>query len=670
MNNRLLLFSALLLMLVTLVYRAWLKPDILAAGDWVYFYPDVIREIVPFAAWDWRHNGLGGTKIPTLWVEAYFATTAQTARFIPWAVYERLFWFFPFLILGTIASYQLFVNLFKQKYLAYIASFIYICNTYILMVVSGGQVGSMVAYAFAPLILRYFIATTASFENKLPIQKSIKTAIFLGILLALQALFDMRFTYITFFALFLYWIVGVRWQRVRLLHTCLALVIPAIVLVLMHAFWLYPVVMLGNDSFASFGSAYTSMESVKFFSFATFENTLSLLHPNWPENIFGKVTFMRPEFLLIPLLAYVPLAFITTIQDKLMRKYVLYFSLLGLLGAFLAKGANEPFGDLYLWFFTHVPGFVLFRDSTKWYVLVALAYSILIPLSVSMMLTCFKGKSSLLKKIAFGKYIPGVVITSLIIYVTVLLSPAFLGNLPGTLRGTTMPQEYKTLSAFLQEQDGFFRTFWVPSAHRLGYASATHPKIDAREYYGVTDPNAVIKRLAGKGTQEELQRLSVKYVVIPYDSEGEIFLTNRKFYQKLFSRMATALNKIPWLKNEKRFGNVVVYEVANHKDRFFVENDKQKIVWRMEHPTKYVVTTNGNRIDSLLFSERYDSNWVARYNGRETAAVRYEKTIMKFPIQDSPDEITIIYKPQTLVDQGASISAAAWVGLITSIFVL
>ena len=33
-------------------------------------------------------------------------------------------------------------------------------------------------------------------------------------------------------------------------------------------------------------------------------HALSLLHPNWPENLFGKVYFLQPEFLILPILAF------------------------------------------------------------------------------------------------------------------------------------------------------------------------------------------------------------------------------------------------------------------------------------------------------------------------------------------------------------------------------
>ena len=154
------------------------------------------------------------------------------------------------------------------------------------------------------------------------------------------------------------------------------MVIAAVV----NAFWVIPMAVMKNNPLESLGSAYTSIDALKFYSFADFSHALSLLHPNWPENLFGKTYFLQSEFVIIPLIAFASLLFIGQRADS--KKQIVFFSILALIGAFLAKGAQEPFGSVYQWMFTHVPGFVMFRDPTKWYVLVALGYSVLVPITL------------------------------------------------------------------------------------------------------------------------------------------------------------------------------------------------------------------------------------------------------------------------------------------------
>ena len=65
------------------------------------------------------------------------------------------------------------------------------------------------------------------------------------------------------------------------------------------------------------------------------------------------------------------------------KRKIVFFAFLGLTGSFLAKGMNGPFGEAYAFLFKYFPGFVMFRDPTKWYLLVILSYSILIPFVLS-----------------------------------------------------------------------------------------------------------------------------------------------------------------------------------------------------------------------------------------------------------------------------------------------
>jgi len=67
-----------------------------------------------------------------------------------------------------------------------------------------------------------------------------------------------------------------------------------------------------------------------YLSIADFPKTLSLLSPGWPENIFGKTFLMKPEFLILPLLAFSSLWFIGEIKNLRIRKTVMFFALISL----------------------------------------------------------------------------------------------------------------------------------------------------------------------------------------------------------------------------------------------------------------------------------------------------------------------------------------------------
>ena len=213
---------------------------------------------------------------------------------------------------------------------------------------------------------------------------------------------------------------------------------------------------------------------------------------------------MKPEFLVLPLVAFGSLLFV--------RKFsVLFFAFLAVIGAFLAKGAAEPFGQLYLWLFDHVPGFMLFRDATKFYVLVAVSFTVLIPMIMS--------------RIRF-RLAPFLFV--LIWLYTI--RPAITHELTGTFQPSPVPEEFVALKDFLVLQDDSFATFWVPLRHRFGYASALHPAREGREV-----------------TKDELIQYGIRYVIVPPDPKE--------------TETADQFAANPWLRRLPQFRQIGVFKV-------------------------------------------------------------------------------------------------------------
>lgn len=151
---------------------------------------------------------------------------------------------------------------------------------------------------------------------------------------------------------------------------------------------------------------------------------------------------MKPEFLLLPVLSYFSLLIVTKVERLKEKKSILFLSLIGILGAFLAKGANEPFGGLYFLAFDFIPGFSLFRDPTKWYVLIAISYSMLIPFGISEVYNFLKKSryfSFLNSKFAFFFDVINLQNLFLLLvfsYLFFIIKPAWVGNLSGTFEKT------------------------------------------------------------------------------------------------------------------------------------------------------------------------------------------------------------------------------------------
>jgi len=382
-------------------------------------------------------------------------------------------------------------------------------------------------------------------------------------------------------------------------------------------------------------SGFNSIQGFEFFSFADFSHSLSLLHPNWPENIFGKVYFLKPEFLILPIIAFSALLFTK-------NKTILFFSSLVLLGSFLAKGANPPFGQMNIWLFQNFPGMVMFRDPTKWYLLIALSYSILIPYA--------------LKEIS--KYFKFAIIL-FVLYFIYLINP-----ISGQIKIHQVPQEYVQLKNFLDSQKTFSRTLWIPQWQRFGYFSNLHPAIGREE---LLKGNA--KKQISQLDQSLLKDSSIKYVIVPYDSKGEIFLKDRRYDNKSYQETVADIRKIRWLKEVDGFGKIGVFEVPNSKDHFWSPQESLRVRYQYVNPTKYILNVqNAKKGDILVFSESFDKYWEARNESikYKVSSIKYHKLFNSFRLEKGGNyTLTVYYAPQEWVNLGLVASGATLITIIT-----
>lgn len=638
-----LLTSLLFFLIFLLIYFPWLLHFELIGGDWPYFFQEGINNFsfMP-PAWSPIHgNGLGGTLI-TYALDSYLYFTGwffSHMLHIPWPFVYKFLFFGMFLFLSIFSVWYLLKQLFPQIPLVYrlLGIFLYAANTYILLIVSGGQMGIALAYSMAPLVLASLIKIT-NYElritnyQRLEIRNQrliIKYLIIAGLVFSVQVMFDFRIAYITFAATILYFVLSIKYKVLKenIRTSCFllltSLVIPIGITVLLHAFWLLPLLLGGQNPIEQVGDIYTTAGAVKFFSFAQLENSFSLLHPNWPENLFGKTYFMRWEFLILPLLAFSSLLFVSNKSQNhtepyaKLRRNVLFFALLGLSGAFLAKGSNEPFGGIYLWLFDNIPGFIMFRDPTKFYLLIALPYSVLIPFAVWNIYEWLKTKNkfsilnfkfSIKSKILNFQNVFFLLLMSYFLY---LIHPALLGQLGGTFKLQDVPVEYVALKDKLVNNKDFFRTLWIPRQQRFTFASNTHPSVEADPLFSASDSASLVKFFKSPQAENYLSDLGIRYMIIPYDPYGEIFVVDRKYSQKKRDNYENVLDRVSWLKKVQD-GKIAIYETRKHKDRFWLENRKGKLSYIMKSPTKFEVDLKDvKKGDAIIFSENYSKYWRA-----------------------------------------------------------
>jgi len=632
--------------MISVPFFNWFTKDLIIGGDWRFFWPENLQEMSSCTlAWDSSLNtGIGRSNIFYLWINSYlgfFGNFYTNILHLPWNVAEKLIFFWPILFLSFFTAIILSRRVIKSLPLNILSGIIYLTNTYSLMIFGGGQVGIALGYAIAPLVLFVFMKLVDAIKiHSFPLRETIVA----GLVLALQVMWDIRISFISLIMVFPYTLLvifihkGVIIKRILLFFLITGLVVLGI-----HSFWMLPLIIVRDGGIENLEEVYINVSAVDFFSFAKFENAISLLHPNWPENIFGKVGFQRSEFMLLPILAFSSLLF-----SK--KPKILFFALLGLAGSFLAKGANEPFGFIYKLMFRYIPGFIMFRDPTKFYFLVTLSYSMLIPFAL-------RGLSEKMKY----KWAP---VLLFVIFWIWTIKPMWLGELSGTFKSGIVPQQYNELRTFIAKQPDFFRTFWVPQRQRFGFFSNTHPAIDSVSLSNATNATGVVSWLSGDDAKDILSQWSIKYVILPYDSEGEIFMEDRRYSPEKRKNIEQGLDRISWLKKINVMNYIAIYEVPQYFEHFNVQqsNDStMSIDYRMVDPTMYLVQIKNARTPfNLIFSEGYDSNWEAIVDNKTIKSTPYNRHGQNsFDIERTGDfEVVVRYSGQKYVKLGLLISFA------------
>ena len=610
------IFYGTIALLIFFIFRNWFIAPFVTAGDFPYFFRETIAQwaITP-PVWDsTQNNGLGGEQLLyALNIYVYFLGEFFVNMIgLPWEIVYKIFIFGLFILLSVCSTIYFVKKVFGKRGILQIsiAPLLFVSNTYILMVVGGGQMGVALAYSLTPLVLARFIMLIRDLNRS----KLTFSSLIVGLVLAFQIMFDLRIAFITMCAVALYIIYYYFFINKFSIKVIFGnLVVIGFLVLGLHVYWILPIILSGSPVLEDLtkNGEEALRSSFEFFSFAQFSQTFSFLHSNWPENIFGKVYFMRPEFLVLPILAFSSLLFI-----KKNNQIIIFFALLGLIGAFLAKGANPPFEEINIWIFMHMPAAEIFRDSTKFYLFIALAYTILIPFSVNSIYNFFKAKfNAPNKKVYILNYIPSAFLFFVFCFLFFLLRPVFLNELRGTFRQYEMPKEYMKLKDFLIKERTFFRTLWIPTQHRFNFYSLTHPAISAKELFTATNSAEIIMQLHDEKTKDRLVNLGIQYIIVPYDSFGEIFVKDRRYDDEQYQSVVNGLNSISWLEKVNGFGKVIVYKTSFAKEHFWIEGNNN-LTYTQIRPSQYTLRVSIDKDSFLIFTDAYSPFWMVDVDGK------------------------------------------------------
>lgn len=626
------------------VFQRWFLDGVLSATDFTFLYSERLGEYswLPSAWSEAFGNGIGGVTFASLNLDLYLHIGIRLFVFffhIPWNVAQRILFFWPYVLVGSAAAYYLISPLLKDKRLAVIGVMVYMANTYNLMIAGGGQVGLMMAYAVAPFVL-------GSVMRKNPIIFAISSIAFI--------IFDIRYAYILYacIACYVFFVVSEK-DRLSLVRRFF---LPSLWVVAANLFWLIPLIFS-----PSFGlpEGYGDQRWLRYLSWAEFSKTFSLLHPNWPENIFGKTYFMKPEFLLLPVVVFSPFLW-GSFKTYVHKRIYTFFSLLIMIGALLAKGVNPPFPDIYNWLFVHLPLFNGFRDPTKFYLITALSYAILIPLAIDF----FEANIASFRRSGVAVAIKFLRISFIIFWGVIILTPFWQGSVRGTFERVTIPAEYTRLERLIQSDPQFSRIMSIPWRQRFVFQSEKHPLVNLSDILKSSDFETILDAVRDPEFEHTLRIHSVRYIVIPIDSMEEIFLTDRNYDETKRLNFIKQVDALPYLTRDTSFKNLVVYEYKKYPGHFYIAYENNDFIRQPEirtRPTLYFVDIKDvSRPITLYFSEAYDPGWVLWDGEKYIPSERTEYGLNSFTLDTTKTtRVSVWYKKETILHRAYIVTAVA-----------
>ncbi|HKR82017.1 MAG TPA: hypothetical protein VJR27_03375 [Candidatus Saccharimonadales bacterium] len=507
-------FGVGVLLFTVLIYNSWfLDFGVRTHGDWGFYVKQAADTLRGHYFSVWLSDTSFGRILPDLgqapsyapygWLSYYFGFS--------FAIAERMVHLWPAVLLAPIGSFMLARHVFKDKVAALLGMVVYSYNTYFLTLQTG-HLTLAAAYALAPLAIYTYIRALET--------RTLLYAILAAFALAACGAYEPRSAYILILLLLLYggfYFVGHARSAFRQkgMSEVLKIVVvcgaPLFIFLLLNIYWLLPLLKLGPA--AGQGAIENSLFGSQYFNIA---EAFTLFQPYWSGGkMVPFVTHLIPlYFWLIPIAAFGGF-----IALRKRNAYLNYFCVVGLLGVFLTKQSGGPFTGIYNWLFHNLPGFNAFREASKFYLLVALAYSILIPafyLYVKKRYDLRFAKAYALAGILALLFLPNLI-------------PIATNKIGATFSQRSMPAGYRTLNAFL-DQPGYYRTLWVPKTSRWALDSFNHPTVDISKVlanswkdlqstYPTTD-NATPTDEINEFLRQDyvpvlLSNAGIKYVVVP-----------------------------------------------------------------------------------------------------------------------------------------------------------
>ncbi len=567
------ILPATVCLVIAAFYHAWLKTGFVTAGDFPYFTVSHLLDAVPFPSLWESSSSTGGYNILSAPAFPLALLQGIMASFrIDWSMSERLLWIIPAVFLPSASTYALSLAWFRQHLAAFVSALAVVMNSYVYLLYEGGQFGVAVAYGCIPLILWGFVRGQR--------RGTIQGFAFTGIFMAIQAMYDIRSTYITVGVLALYGLVCCSRLQVRHTDSCAVPSMPLLnivwiahivvalgTLAVLNLWWILPAFFVHAPQLPS---GYVDVVGVHALSHMTLSNSIALFHPFWFANDL-RIASINPLFFITPLL------FFGLLLRRSSERVVLFLVVVALVAAFLVKGDNDPAGGVYDWLFMHLPGFSFFRDPSKFYQPLAFAYALLLGVAAGR-LQHIIGDRTVSRRLLLSAS------TTVFIGLAVFPAyPALAQRAQGAFVVNSVPSDYARFNKYIDHQHDFFRILWIPARPRFGTFSTLHPGLDATALSNcciktMSNTNQPWSWLRSPQAVRTLQELSIHYVVVPTGTVASDFIGQPTVIADTPSSISLAATRTLFVnQREQTIGRLHIFSNASAYPSLFATHDARHV---------------------------------------------------------------------------------------------
>lgn len=604
LNVHLVFYICLIIAIIGAHWIWFFSSATLTSGDWGFIHKGQGTDWLPFPS-IWSTPNLGSLNVFFANSPVEWALRTLTDH-LSYGVALRMVYLIPTVLLSVV-SIHLLANELRFSIPAKIAAVsIYLCSTPMIATRTGHNTLAA-AYAVAPMILVTF---------KKSIEKPISYSTLLTpILCALMSAYEPRAFYLLLFVLGLF---AIRFFIVshdlkRIIGGSLTILFIGIFYVLLSAYWLLPFSQLISS--AGDGVLGRSLFRSDFASFLGF---FTLHHPFWNGGKYESfvVHAIDPTFFLIPILVVFGLVIARRNTN------IFPFVVILLLGLFLGKQDNPPFGSIYGALYMYFPGFNAFRESSKFFFYATLATAVIVG---NLFNVIFSTKRHLYLSNQTIRFLGLVCLTCLVFINSLNLIPLATGEMGRMFVARQMPSDYQILNDYLSKVEGTYRIMGIPTLSRWVIKSDRIPIITlydildsdiTNRFPQIREIREYSKKIAflthQEGFLEYLADSSVKYVIVPSrdianDDDFYVYFENNR---KIFTN---SLDKTRLKKININMADVELYENPLFRDRITLreKGDAESVEGIFINASTFKFNLSG-KIPSQItidFREKYDQNW-------------------------------------------------------------